>query len=264
MPRKARPRLDWKEKRDPLSVYPVILQRLRRNKAWIAKTWRIEPGAEGDSELAAKIEELSSRISSCWLMLRGPDRAASVARQKVNLREFAKRRDFSLAALQRLDPATEAAIANRYPGGRLACSSGGDPKLIEKATQEAIRARGTPSRGRPVGTSSLARFQFALVAASSFYEASGKKPTRVVDSYETGKISAFQVFCEKFAGLVPSRFLARKGFRPRVDELARLGIQEFREAWAEVEKKFGRSKGPSIIADSRMWSIAEERWLGNG
>jgi hypothetical protein len=244
MPHITPPNLEFRFKPVGEHVWNGIKRRLARERRWIVDAWNL---GEDEAELEARLVDMTDKLEICWRFLRGADRAASVAQQRVNLRAFLKRSDFSREAFDRLDAATQATIANRHPGGEMALSMNKDPSAIKRAVRQAIEFLGPIERGRPRLSDSLARAQFCLFLARSYASATGKKPTRAWRTYRKGGYGPFREFVAKVVGMLP-----RKLQPPSVDGLVLLAIEEFDQS--EID----RVKEPY-----RIWNIDRRRWLGN-
>jgi hypothetical protein len=250
MPRVTKPKLEFRRKPVRDCVRRNILRRLKRKKLWIMELWNLDderdfPNQE-ETELEAKLDGLANHLEICWMFLRGPDRSSSVAEQRANLKAFLGRGDFSWEAFDRLDPATQATIANRHPGGEIALAKSKDTTSIERAVRAAIGFLGPPRRGRSILSDSLARAQFGLFLARAYSSATGKEPTRAWDPYKQRGSGSFRDFVDKAISLLPCKL------RPSsIDGLVLIGIKEFR-----------RSEIDCVDNPSRIWNIDERRWLG--
>lgn len=110
---------------------------------------------------------------------------------------------------------------------------------------------GAARRGRPPGSSNWANRQLGLGLATIWFQFTGQRATRRVDSYGDGReYGPYRNFVECVVSALPRRLRAtRKGHVPEVDHLVRVSLTELEEA--KVAPEESRRRG---LLDEGRWN----------
>lgn len=237
-----------------------IRARLDRNRGRIGQLL----GLTHPSEVQSAVGDLETLYHRCAALIRDVDGRASVARQRIELRQAFDNGEPFLDILETLDIATQNRIFQFYETSEYPAvfRQHPDAHLLHGAAQRALDYLGPPRRGRPAETDSLALRQAALGLACIFSLYRCEEPTRHVDpisSVETGPFHEFASFCLE---LLPKVFRAYRdsGGAKGPDYVIRLAIGEREQAKLRVEAGMARTPIPKMVP---VDIIDETLWLGN-
>ena len=206
---------------------------------------------------AAEIDEAVEQIETAFaraLLFVPLDEAPSIAKQRKILDKLTPE-DFRNGSS--IDDAVRVRVGIHLPSGIFDLFTNGrmpDDRLLERAINAARQEIGSPSRGRPPGTVSLAARQLARELAKIWHEWKNRMPTRAVfvgEDSEYREGGPFHRFISDVLAAAPAELRkTRKGVLPKVDSFVRLAKAELEAAYASQSDL--EHKG----------FIAEEDWLG--
>ena len=233
--------------------------RLDRNRGRIGQLL----GSTNLSELVSAVGDLETLYHRCAALIRDVDGRASVARQRIELRQAIDSGEPLLDVLAQLDVATQNRIFQFYESSEYPAvfRQHPDAHSLQVAAVGALEYLGPPRRGRPAETDSLALRQAALGLACIFSLYRSEEPTRRVDPESRVEMGPFHEFVSFCLGLLPKVFRAYRdsGGAKGPDYVVRLAIEEREQAKLRVEAGMARKPIQMVPVDI----IDETLWLGN-